>query len=178
MGTVRIALANLRYPADAAESVDLAADAIQQAGRAGALVICFPECFVPGYRTASRPRPAADPAFLDPAWSTIADTAAGCGVGVIRGTERPSAEGVLLCALVIGPDGARVGFQDKVQLDPSEEADYVPGQGRGTFRIGPLAFGISICHEGFRYPETVRWAARNGAQVVFHPHFTEAEPDS
>jgi predicted amidohydrolase len=38
-----------------------------------------------------------------------------------------------------------------------------------------LKFGISICHEGFRYPETVRWAAQRGAHLVFHPHFTEAE---
>ena len=35
-----------------------------------------------------------------------------------------------------------------------------------------------ICHEGWRYPETVRWAARRGAQVVFHPQFHEAEPGS
>jgi predicted amidohydrolase len=35
---------------------------------------------------------------------------------------------------------------------------------------------VAICHEGWRYPETVRWAARNGAHVVFHPHFHEAEP--
>ena len=40
---------------------------------------------------------------------------------------------------------------------------------------GPLTFGVAICHEGWRYPETVRWAARRGAQIVFHPHFHEAE---
>jgi predicted amidohydrolase len=28
----------------------------------------------------------------------------------------------------------------------------------------------SHCHEGWRYPETVRWAASRGARVVFHPH--------
>jgi len=39
-----------------------------------------------------------------------------------------------------------------------------------------LTFGIAICHEGWRYPETVRWAARRGAQIVFHPKFHEAEP--
>ena len=33
-----------------------------------------------------------------------------------------------------------------------------------------------ICHEGWRYPETVRWAARRGAHLVFHPHYGEAEP--
>jgi predicted amidohydrolase len=41
-----------------------------------------------------------------------------------------------------------------------------------------VTFGIAICHEGWRYPETVRWAARRGAQVVFHPHFHIAEPGS
>ena len=31
---------------------------------------------------------------------------------------------------------------------------------------GALTFGVAICHEGWRYPETVRWAARRGAHVV------------
>ena len=44
--------------------------------------------------------------------------------------------------------------------------------------MGPLRFGIVICHEGFRYPETVRWAARNGAQIVFHPHLEIATAGS
>jgi predicted amidohydrolase len=35
---------------------------------------------------------------------------------------------------------------------------------------------VVICHEGFRYPETVRWAARRGAQLVFHPFYDEAAP--
>lgn len=30
-------------------------------------------------------------------------------------------------------------------------------------------------HEGWRYPETVRWAARRGAHIVFHPQFHPAE---
>jgi predicted amidohydrolase len=33
-----------------------------------------------------------------------------------------------------------------------------------------------ICHEGWRYPETVRWAVRRGSQVVFHPYFHLFEP--
>lgn len=41
-----------------------------------------------------------------------------------------------------------------------------------------MTFGVVICHEGWRYPETVRWAARHGAHAVFHPHFHEAEPGS
>ena len=32
-----------------------------------------------------------------------------------------------------------------------------------------------ICHEGWRYPETVRWAATRGARIVFHPHHTGSD---
>jgi predicted amidohydrolase len=83
-----------------------------------------------------------------------------------------------MSALVINADGTAAGFQDKVQIDPSEEATYAAGEGRRLFQAGPMTFGVAICHEGFRYPETVRWAAQRGAQVVFHPHFLEAEPGS
>jgi predicted amidohydrolase len=35
-----------------------------------------------------------------------------------------------------------------------------------------VPFVIVICHEGWRYPETVRWAAQRGARIVFHPHLS------
>jgi predicted amidohydrolase len=35
-----------------------------------------------------------------------------------------------------------------------------------------MKFGVAICHEGWRYPETVRWAAVRGAKIVFHPQHT------
>ena len=38
-----------------------------------------------------------------------------------------------------------------------------------------VKFGITICHEGFRYPESVRWAAINEAKIVFHPHCTGSD---
>ena len=80
--------------------------------------------------------------------------------------------------MVVNRDGTIAGFQDKVQLDPSEDAIYAAGSQRYIFQSGALTFGIVICHEGWRYPETVRWAARRGAAIVFHPHFGEAEPGS
>lgn len=174
--TQRIALANLPIPATAAEAVALTLDAIAGAGRAGAGVVCFPECYVPGYRTPGRHLPPPDAAFLDHAWRTIADAAARAGIAVVLGTERIVDGELRITALVIEADGSLAGFQDKVQLDPSEEATYAAGEFRRVFQAGPLTFGIAICHEGWRYPETVRWAARRGAQVVFHPHFHEAEP--
>jgi len=68
----RIALANLRFPATPEESVALAEQAIAQAAKERAGIICFPECFVPGYRAPGKPVPPPDAEFLERAWSTIA----------------------------------------------------------------------------------------------------------
>ena len=178
MSTVRVALANLRVPSTPDESVRLATAAVADAGQNGALVVCFPECFVPGYRwTGTCPAP--DSAFLEHAWASVDAAAKTARITVILGTERITDRGLQITARVTHADGTLAGWQDKGQIDPSEEAIYPAlGSERHVFTVGPLTFGIVICHEGWRYPETVRWAARRGAQVVFHPHAHVAEPGS
>ena len=176
MATVRIALANVRFPATPDESVRLTEEAVVRAGDGGASVVCFPECYVPGYRGREKAVPPPDQEFLDAAWSRIAAAAKAANIAVVLGTERVVDGSPLPTALVIDAEGAVVGFQDKVQLDPSEDPVYVAGADRRVFTTGPLTFGVAICHEGWRYPETVRWAVRRGAHLVFHPHFHEAEP--
>jgi predicted amidohydrolase len=178
LDSFRIALANLRFPTTPEQSIALAERAIDQASAGGTRIVCFPECFVPGYRGLGKPVPPADANFLERAWSIIAEAAAKASIAVVLGTERLVDGDLIATALVINPDGSIAGFQDKVQIDPSEEATYTPGSGRRIFQAGPLTFGVAICHEGWRYPETVRWAARRGAHVVFHPHFHQAESGS
>src|SRR5215510_7317512 len=178
MNTVRIALVNVRFPATREESVTLAEQAIAEASRGGAQIICFPECFVPGYRALNKQVLPPDPMFLERAWSSVAAAAAKANLTVILGTERMIGDALVATALVINRDGTTAGFQDKVQIDPSEDNIYSNGSGRQVFESGRLKFGVVICHEGWRYPETVRYAAQRGAHVVFHPHFHEAEPGS
>ena len=175
---MRIALANVRHPARPEESVTLAVATIAEAGGQHADIICFPECFVPGYRGMGHYVPPPDASFLGRAWSTIAEAAARASVAVILGTERIVDDRLLATALVINPDGSIAGFQDKEQIDPTEEGTYSPGEGRQVFQLGDVTFGVVICHEGWRYPETVRAAVLQGAQIVFHPHLHEAEPGS
>ena len=145
MPSVRIAVANIRFPPTPEDSIALASKAIRHA------------------------------ALERADWATIAATAAESNVGVVLGTERLVGDAPRISALVINRDGSVAGFQDKVQLDPSEDETYTPGLERRLFQAGPVKFGIAICHEGFRYPETVRWAAMRGAHLVFHPHLSEAE---
>jgi predicted amidohydrolase len=177
MTVFRIALANLPYPATPGDAVARIERAIADAAAQGAELVCFPECYLPGYRGLGHTPPPPEMAVLERGWRAVAAAAARARVAVVLGTERVVDQALHLTALVIDRDGTRLGFQDKTQLDPSEDGVYVPAPlGRRIFTVGPLTFGVAICHEGWRYPETVRWPVRHGAQVVFHPHYAPAEP--
>ena len=176
MNAFRIALANLPYPANCEDSVARAEKAVAEAANVGARIVCFPECYVPGYRALGKRVAAPDAAFLARAWQYVASAAGKAGIAVILGTERIVEKTLRILAFVVNSDGTIAGFQDKVQIDPSEESVYTAGAGRRVFTTDGVKFGIAICHEGWRYPETVRFAAQRGARIVFHPHFHEAEP--
>ncbi len=135
---VRIALANLRLALTPEESVDLARAAILEAGRREAQIVCFPECYVPGYRWAGKPAAPPNQAFLDRAWTELASCARDARIAVVLGTERVTPHGLLISALVIDADGTVAGFQDKEQMDPSEDGIYVAGDGRRMFQADPL----------------------------------------
>jgi predicted amidohydrolase len=176
MTTFRIALANLRFPATPDESIRSAEEAIGRAGTEEAGIVCFPECYVPGYRARDRNVPPPDQAFLDAAWARIATAAKRANIAVVLGTERVETGPPIATALVIDRDPTLIFFQSQLLPVPSAEPMFGRGRERRVFATGPLTFGIVICHEGWRYPETVRFAVRRGAQVVFHPHFHDAEP--
>jgi hypothetical protein len=140
----RIALANIRFPATPEESVTLVEQAIAQAAIDRVALICFPECFVPGYRGMGKNVPPPDAAFLERARSAVAAAAKKATIAVVLGTERVVDGALLATALVINADGTVAGFQDKVQLDPSEDDIYSSGSGRRVFQTGPLIFGIAM----------------------------------
>ena len=133
MSTFRIALANVPFPASPEESIALAEEAIAQASTEHAELICFPECFIPGYRGMGKVIPPPDPVFLERAWSATAAAAAKANITIVLGTERVANGALFISALVLNRDGTIAGFQDKVQLDPSEESLF--GRfGEATFR--------------------------------------------
>src|SRR5436190_2942871 len=110
MAQVRVALANIPYPDSPDDSITRVVAAVRDAAAAGAAVVCFPECYVPGYRAANRAVPKPDAAFLDRAWSTIAKAAGEAGIAVVLGTERVTDDRLLISTLVINADGSIAGF--------------------------------------------------------------------
>ncbi|WP_454801827.1 carbon-nitrogen hydrolase family protein [Mucilaginibacter phyllosphaerae] len=172
---MKIALASPTFPASIADGLTqvdkLAKDAAQQ----GAVVVCFPESFIPGYPLADHQLEKATPEQLQIALNSVCEIAAKNAIAIIIPMDWYEGDQFMNVAQVVSANGEVLGYQSKNQLDPSEDQLWVPGTKRSLFEAGGLKFGITICHEGFRYPESVRWAAREGAQVVFHPHLTGSD---
>jgi predicted amidohydrolase len=178
MSTIRIAVASTPLTATLDEAVPAAVAAVEEAGRLGALVVCLPETTLPGHRDQARTVPDASAGDLEAALAVVGVAAGRVGITAIVGAERPTPAGREILSVVFAGDGSRLGEQVKTQIDPSEEAWYVPGSGRPTFRIDGLTFGIAICHEAYRYPEITRALALAGAQVVFVPHYVVTDDGS
>jgi predicted amidohydrolase len=172
---VRIALASPRPATSLDDGLGKIEHAIAESAARGARIVCFPEAYLPGLRGQDFEVIPWDRATQERVLRDTAQLAREHHVAVILGLELITPAGRQIAAAVIDARGELLGMQIKTQLDPSEESNYVPGASRRLFEIDGLKFGIAICHEGWRYPETVRWAATRGAQLVFHPQHTGNE---
>lgn len=170
-----IALASPRVATSIDDGLERVRRLMSDAAGQGAEIVCFPEAYLPGLRGQDFEIPPFDVAEQDRALSAVSQWARALGIATILGMERISDAGREIVSFVIDARGELLGYQPKCQLDPSEDRFYVPGTTRHLFEVNGTKFGIAICHEGWRYPETVRWAAARGAKVVFHPQLTGTE---
>jgi predicted amidohydrolase len=174
-GTIRIGLATARNAPTVEERLEATERFLEEAAALGVAIVCFPEAYIPGLRGFDFPVPPPDQYRQQAALETFCAAAARYGVAVIMGMEWETETGLHNVAFVISRDGEVQGFQAKNQIPFEEAPYYVPDGGRRMFEIDGVPFGIAICHEGWRYPETVRWAARRGAKIVFHPQLTGSD---
>jgi predicted amidohydrolase len=172
---MRIALASPRIAASLEDGLGRIERLMSEASRQGAEIVCFPEAYLPGLRGQDFEVLPWDPKQQQRVLSAVADLARTHHLAAILGIEMLTDAGREIAAFVFDAKGEAQGYQTKNQLDPSEDQFYVPGNMRRLFEINGVKFGIAICHEGWRYPETVRWAAVRGAKIVFHPQHTGAE---
>ncbi|MEA2601362.1 MAG: N-carbamoylputrescine amidase [Acidobacteriota bacterium] len=170
-----IALASPRVASSIEEGLDKIKQSMSEAAAQDAEIACFPEAYLPGLRGLDFEVPPFDQMQQERALRAVAQWARTYKVATILGMEWLADGGRQIAAVVLDASGEIQGIQTKNQLDPTEEPLYVPGHTRQIFEIHGLKFGVAICHEGFRYPETVRWAAARGAKVVFHPHCTGSD---
>ena len=170
-----IALASPRVASTFDEGLDKIKQLLSEASAQGAEIVCFPEAYLPGLRGQDFEVLPWDQTQQDRALQTVAHWARTYAIGTVLGMECVTDAGRQIVAFVIDAQGEIQGQQTKNQLDPSEDQFYVPGNTRRLFEINGVKFGVAICHEGWRYPETVRWAAMRGAKIVFHPQHTGSD---
>jgi len=172
---VIIALASPRVALTLDEGLEKTRQFLSEASAKGAEIVCFPEAYLPGLRGQDFEVLLWNQAEQERVLRTVAQWTRTCRVAAILGMEKLTEAGRQIAAVVFDSGGQVQGIQTKNQLDPTEDQFYVPGNTRQLFEINGLKFGVAICHEGWRYPETVRWAAVRGAKIVFHPQHTGTE---
>ncbi|HXO18448.1 MAG TPA: carbon-nitrogen hydrolase family protein [Thermoanaerobaculia bacterium] len=165
-----IGLASPRIASSLEDGLDRIRQCLSEAAAQSAEVVCFPEAYLPGLRGQDFEALPFDETQQERVLQAVSQWARTYAVATILGMERLTESGLQIVAVVIDAKGQLQGYQTKNQLDPSEDRFYVPGDTRRLFEIDGVKFGVAICHEGWRYPETVRWAAVRGAKIVFHPH--------
>jgi predicted amidohydrolase len=173
--TLRIGLAAVRNAPSVEERLATLDRVLAEAAARDIAIVCFPEAYIPGLRGFDFPVPPPDRRRQAAALATIQAAARLHRVAAIVGMEWESAAGRHNAAVVVGRDGDVAGWQAKNQIPLEEEPHYVPDGKRRLFDIDGVPFGITICHEGWRYPEATRWAAIRGAKVVFHPQLTGSD---
>ena len=170
-----IALASPCIASALDEGLDKIKRLLSEASAQGAEIVCFPEAYLPGLRGQDFEVLPWNQTLQERVLQAVAQWAHAYAVATILGMERVTEAGPQIVACVIDARGQIQGYQTKNQLAPSEDQFYVPGNTRQLFEINGTKFGVAICHEGWRYPETVRWAALRGAKIVFHPHHTGSD---
>jgi predicted amidohydrolase len=169
---MKIALASPPYPKSLEDALFRSEKLIENAAEQQAEIICFPETYLPGYPGMGVKDEDRTPEKLKSALDRVCIMAAEHKIAVIMPMDWYEGDQLLNIAHVISKTGGVMGYQTKNQLDPSEDDIWTAGTGRSLFDLNGVTFAITICHEGFRYPESVRWAAKNGAKIVFHPNCT------
>ena len=159
-----IALATPRIATTLDEGLDTVKRMLSEAAAQGAEIVCFPEAWLPGLRGLDFDVLPFDEAAQARVLQATSQWAKAYRIATILGMEQITPAGRQIAAAVFDAQGALQGVQTKNQLDPSEDPFYVPGKARQVFEVNGLKFGVAICHEGWRYPETVRWAAVSGSR--------------
>jgi predicted amidohydrolase len=172
---IRIGLASPRIAASISEGIAKVKDFLAQASSQNVQIVCFPESYIPGLRGQDFEVPAHNQEALEVALEEICQAAKENAVTTIIGMDWQTEKGLQNVAFVISQTGEIQGYQTKNQIAPEEDGIFVGGQRRQLFEANGVKFGIAICHEGWRYPESVRWAAVRGAKIVFHLTYTGSD---
>jgi predicted amidohydrolase len=176
---VRVALVQLRTPADQAAALRHAAPLVREAAAQGASLIATPE----GTNLLQRHRPSLRERLAapqdDPAVAGLCDLAGELGVWLLIGSALVRREDGRAAnrSLLIAPDGSTAATYDKIHMFDvnlptgeriRESEVYEAGDRLAVASAGGARLGLSICYD-MRFPAVYQALARAGAQVITVP---------
>jgi N-carbamoylputrescine amidase len=174
--TITIGLVQMAMGTDSAQNLDRALGRIEEAGKAGAQIICLPELFRSRYFCQRE-----DVAFFDlaepipgPTTEALCRAARSAKVVVIGTLFERRAPGVYHnSAVIIDATGTVAGLYRKMHIpdDPAyyEKFYFTPGDlGFRSFETRFGKVGTLICWDQW-YPEGARLTALAGAHTLFYP---------
>jgi len=182
MKPLRIALVQCRQTSSIDENAATLFRYLEEAARAKAQIVCFPEGHVTGYRVDITPTDQpVEPQRLDELHGRVARRCGELGIACVLGTETPLESDPIHgrpynSAIVISSAGKLLGVHHKTRLTPMDAVAYTPGNSFETFELFGVTVGVVICFEGFRFAETTRACVAQGAQLVFHPQNNTTRP--
>jgi predicted amidohydrolase len=171
---MRIAIAQLAGGPDKAANLRRMLAMAEEAARAGARLVVFPECAMAAVGPDGSPAAVAEP--LDgPFVQTLAAAARGHGLALVAGLfeTAPAGERALNTVVAESDRGELLGAYRKVHLYDAfgyRESDRIqPGDGETlVFPLDGVALGVQTCYD-VRFPELTRHLVGRGAEVVLLP---------
>lgn len=147
---------------------------IEQAGKAGADVVCFPEMCLTGYHfltglTKNKIEKIAESAEKGPAIEHFTAQAQKHDLSILFGlVEKDEAGRLFNTFVVVGSEG--LIFKHR-KVHAFENSAILQGDKLETFMLHGWRCGILICYDN-NLPENTRVLALQGAEIVFAPHQT------
>ncbi|MDE3156470.1 MAG: carbon-nitrogen hydrolase family protein [Acidobacteriota bacterium] len=173
---MRIALVQQRATTDKPDNLARGLQAVAEAARRGAELVCFAElAFEPFYpqepaRGDVRGKAEPVPGFVTDAFCRKARE---LGVAIVLNLFEREGDRTYDCSPVIDADGTLVGKTRMVHITDApcfhEQGYYTPGDlGAPVFQTRAGRIGVAICYDR-HYPEYMRALALGGAEVVVVP---------
>ena len=138
--------------------------------KADADLMVLPELFTTGYQFTDRKEVAAFAEAIPdgPTTAFLIDQARNRKVSLVAGLAEREGDALYNSAVVVGP-GGYLGKYRKAHIFDTEKALFEPGNlPLPVFDLGQARVGVMVCFD-WRFPETARTLALNGADVIAHP---------
>ncbi len=147
-------------------SLQVIKDVVQWAEDSRVDILCFPECFLPGYILEENRAQEMSLALDSQDFESVLKALKTENTTIILGLIEREKDKIFNTAVVI-EKGRLVGKYRKHFIH-HKETIFTPGTDFPIFDKNGIKYGINICYDS-RFPETAEKLVKQGAQIIFCP---------